>query len=81
MLKLIILKHRPQTYLLGKVQEMDEEPSLLIDECYEITPEGELAEYPLHTTQRYIFLTGDDVLTMMDPSPVIAKKHKTLVNE
>ena len=78
---MIILKHRPSHYLLGKIQEMDEEPSLLIEDCYYVTPEGELEAYPLHTDQRYIFLTSDDVLTMMDPSPVIAKKHKSLVNE
>lgn len=80
MLKLIILKHHPQTYLLGKIQELDEEPSLLIEDCYSITPEAELQEYPLHTAQRYVFLTSDDVMSIMDPSPTIIKQYKA-VNE
>jgi len=80
MLKLIILKHHPQTYLLGKIQELDEEPSLLIEDCFSITPEGELQAYPLHTDQRYVFLTSDDVMSIMDPSPTIIKQYKA-VNE
>ncbi len=75
MLKLIILKHHPTTYLLGKITEMEEEPSLLIENCYTITPEGTLQEYPLHAGQRDLFLTSDDVMTILDPSPVIAEKY------
>ena len=75
MLKLIILKHRPQLYLLGKITELDEEPSLLIEDCYTITPEVTLQEFPLHTDQRDLFLTSDQVLTILDPSAVIAEKY------
>jgi len=75
MLKLIILKHHPTTYLLGKITEMEEEPSLLIENCYTITPEGTLQEYPLHAGQRDLFLTSEDVMTILDPSPVIAEKY------
>ena len=48
MLKLIILKHHPTTYLLGKITEMEEEPSLLIENCYSVTPEVTLQEYILY---------------------------------
>ena len=75
MLKLIILKYRPTTYLLAKITEMDEEPSLLLEDCYYVTEEGELGEYPLHTSQRDLFLTSDDVMTILDPSTVIAEKY------
>tara|TARA_B100000287_G_scaffold267937_1_gene251957 strand:- start:1273 stop:1458 length:186 start_codon:yes stop_codon:yes gene_type:complete len=54
---------------------MEEEPSLLIENCYTITPEGTLQEYPLHAGQRDLFLTSDDVMTILDPSPVIAEKY------
>ena len=81
MLKLIILKNHPTTYLLGKITEMDEEPSLLIEECYHVTPEGVLQEYPLHSSQRDIFLTSDDVMTMMDPSLTITKLYEEAISE
>jgi hypothetical protein len=76
MLKLIILKHHPTTYLLGKLTEMDEEPSLLLEDCYSVTPEGDLQYYPQHTDQRFVFLTTDDVMTILDPSDTIVKAYK-----
>ena len=79
MLKLIILKHLPTTYLLGKITEMDEEPSLLIENCYYVNPEGTLEEYPLHSSQRDIFLTNEDVMTIMDPSLTITKLYEEAV--
>ena len=79
MLKLIILKHHPTTYLLAKITELDEEPSLLLENCYYVTPEAVLEEYPLHSSQRDIFLTSDDVMTIMDPSLTITKLYEEAV--
>ena len=74
MLKLIILKHHPTTYLLGKITELDEEPNLLIEDCYYVTPEAVLEEYPLHSSQRDIFLTSEDVMTIL----AVSYTHLTL---
>ena len=81
MLKLIILKHHPTTYLLGKITELDEEPSLLIENCYSVTPEVTLQEYHLHTSQRDLFLTSDDVMTILDPSLVVTKLYEEAISE
>ena len=81
MLKLIILKHHPTTYLLGKITELDEEPSLLIENCYTITPEVTLQEYPLYTSQRDLFLTYDDVMTILDPSLTVTKLYEEAISE
>ena len=81
MLKLIILKHYPTTYLLGKITELDEEPNLLIEECYYVTPEGDLEEYPLHSSQRDIFLTSEDVMTILDPSLTVTKLYEEAISE
>ena len=81
MLKLIILKHHPTTYLLGKITELDEEPSLLIENCYSVTPEVTLQEYPLHSSQRDIFLTSDDVMTILDPSLTVTKLYEESISE
>ena len=40
-----------------------------------MTPEGTLDKFPLHTDQRDLFLTSDQVLTILDPSAVIAEKY------
>ena len=81
MLKLIILKHHPTTYLLGKITEMDEEPSLLIENCFYVTPEWQLEEYPLHSSQRDLFLTSDDVMTILDPSLTVTKMYEEAISE
>jgi len=59
---------------------MDDEPGLLLEDCYAISPENELIQYPLHTDQRFLFLTTSDVMTILDPSPTIVVKYKE-VNE
>ena len=72
-LKLIILTNH--LYLLGKVTELDEEPSYLIEQCYKVVGEDQLEQYPLYTDQRYMFLTSDVVLSIVDPSPKVADLH------
>lgn len=39
-IKLLLLKSR-ETYLIGTVTELDEEPSILVENCYEIVECGE----------------------------------------
>ncbi len=60
---------------------MDEEPSLLIENCYSVTPEVTLQEYPLHTSQRDLFLTYDDVMTILDPSLTVTKLYEEAISE
>ena len=43
--KLILLKNRSE-YLIGKVTELDEEPSVLIENCYEVTDEDTIIPFP-----------------------------------
>lgn len=78
MVKILILKTDPSLYLIGKITELDEEPSLLIENCYSIAPDGEMTQYPLHTDQRDLFLTFDQTLTILDPSASIADSYKAL---
>ena len=72
-IKLVLLKQRPE-YLIGKVTELDEEPSLLIESCYEIV-EGNLIPFPQHSAQRDMFLTSETILTILDPSPKVLETY------
>ena len=67
-LKVILLKQRSE-YLLGKVTELDEEPSILIEACYEIVSDEEIKPFPSFTSQRDVFLTSDVIMSILDPSP------------
>ena len=73
-IKLVLLKDRPE-YLIGMVTELDEEPSLLIETCYEIV-DGNLVPFPKYSAQRDIFLTSETILTILEPSPEVLKKYK-----
>ena len=73
-IKLVLLKDRPE-YLTGMVTELDEEPSLLIETCYEIV-DGDLIPFPKYSAQRDMFLTSETILTILDPSPEVLAKYK-----
>jgi hypothetical protein len=73
-IKLVLLKDRPE-YLIGMVTELDEEPSLLIETCYEIV-DGDLIPFPKYSAQRDMFLTSETILTILDPSPEVLQKYK-----
>ncbi len=75
-IKIILLKQRPE-YLIGAVTELDEEPSILMEGCYEVTDDG-LVEFPKYSSQRDMFLTSDVVLSILDPSPEVAKLYKDI---
>ena len=61
--------------MIGEVTELDEEPSLLIETCYEIV-DGELIPFPKYSAQRDMFLTSDMILTILDPSPKVLETYK-----
>ena len=75
--KLILLQQRNE-YLLGKVTELDEEPSLLIEKCYEVTGEDSLPRVPKYSSHRAIFLTSDNVLSILDPSTKLLEIYNKL---
>ncbi len=74
-LKILLMTNRSE-YLIGQVTELDEEPSVLIEKCFSITPEGKLVPFPAFASQRDLFLTSESILTIVDPSEQIAKEYQ-----
>jgi len=74
MLKVLLLKSLPDTYIVGMIEEMDEEPSLFIKDAYTIH-DGQLEEWPKYTSQRDVFLTSDSIFTILDPSAEVAAAY------
>lgn len=74
-LKILLMTNRSE-YLIGQVTELDEEPSILIEKCFSITPGGTLEPFPAFASQRDLFLTSESVLTIVDPSDEIAKEYQ-----
>ena len=76
--KVVLLKNgNLDDYLIGDVEELDEEPSCFIENCYRIIS-GELRPYPKYADQRDLFLTSESIFTIVDPSPEILKKYESL---
>jgi hypothetical protein len=76
-LRLILLKERNE-FLLGKITEMDEEPSILIENCYEIRGEDELVPFPPYSSQRDLFLTSEAIFTILEPSAKFVEIYNKL---
>ena len=75
-IKVILLKQRPE-YLIGAVTELDEEPSILIENCFEVLSEEDLKPFPAFTEQRDMFLTSDTIMSILDPSPSLGQLYKS----
>ena len=76
MLKVLLLKNGSlNDYLIGKVTELDEEPSILVEGCMRII-DGKLEGYPKYSSQRDLFLTSDAVFTIVDPSTEILAEYQ-----
>jgi len=76
--KVILLRNGSLTdYLIGKVTELDEEPSVLIEECYRIV-DGVLEIYPLYSSQRDLFLTSESIFTIVDPSKEMLGEYQKI---
>lgn len=73
---MILLKDRPQ-YLLGQITELDEEPSILIEKCYEVLGDEEITPFPKYTDQRDLFLTSDQIFTILEPSSKLVGIYKS----
>ena len=74
--RLILLRQRSE-YLLAKVTELDEEPSILLEGCYEIVSDEEIKPFPSFTSQRDVFLTSDTIMSILDPSPTLVKLYNS----
>ncbi len=74
--KVILLKQRSE-YLVGAVTELDEEPSILIENCYEIRDDETIIPFPAFTQQRDMFLTSDVILSILDPSPNVLELYNS----
>ena len=74
--KVILLKQRSE-YLIGAVTELDEEPSILIENCFEVLSEEDLKPFPAFTEQRDMFLTSDTIMSILDPSPNLVQLYKS----
>tara|TARA_B100001250_G_scaffold242827_1_gene208725 strand:- start:242 stop:424 length:183 start_codon:yes stop_codon:yes gene_type:complete len=57
------------------VTELDEEPRILIEGCYEIMSDEEIVPFPAFTSQRDMFLTSECIMSILDPNPNLVKLY------
>ena len=55
--------------------ELDEEPSILIEGCYQVMSDEEIVPFPAFTSQRDVFLTSDCIMSILDPNPNLVKLY------
>tara|TARA_B100000131_G_scaffold239774_1_gene232028 strand:- start:698 stop:880 length:183 start_codon:yes stop_codon:yes gene_type:complete len=57
------------------VTELDEEPSILIEGCYQIISDEEIVPFPAFTSQRDMFLTSECIMSILDPNPNLVELY------
>ena len=65
--KIFVLRS-DKRYYIGEITELDEEPSLLIENYYEVLGDEDIVPFPKYSSQRDIFLTSESVMSILDPS-------------
>jgi hypothetical protein len=75
-IKVLLLTDRPE-YIIGNVLELDEEPSILIENCFSVSGDGTLSPFPLYTDQRDLFLTSEGVFTIVDPTEKLLETYRS----
>ena len=79
MVKVVLLKNGGlEDYLIGVVEELDEEPSLFIQDCFRIVND-QLEIYPKYSAQRDLFLTSESIFTIVDPSATMLELYESAV--
>tara|TARA_B100001996_G_scaffold47600_1_gene34170 strand:- start:1377 stop:1637 length:261 start_codon:yes stop_codon:yes gene_type:complete len=79
MIKVVLLKNGGlNDYLIGVVEELDEEPSLFIQDCFKIV-DDQLEVYPKYSGQRDLFLTSESIFTIVDPSATMVELYESTV--
>lgn len=73
--KMLLLTQRSEV-LIGTVTELDEEPSILVENCKQVLDDGTLEPFPAHAAQRDLFLTSEVILTIVEPSEKILEAYK-----
>jgi hypothetical protein len=57
------------------VTELDEEPSILIEGCYQVMSDEEIIPFPAFTSQRDMFLTSECIMSILDPNPNLVELY------
>ena len=78
-LKIVLLKNGGlNDYLIGVVEELDEEPALFIQDCFKIVDDN-LEVYPKYSAQRDLFLTSESIFTIVEPSATMMELYESTV--
>ena len=79
MIKVVLLKNGGlNDYLIGRIEVLDEEPSLFIQDCFKIVND-QLEVYPKYSGQRDLFLTSESIFTIVDPSATMVELYESTV--
>jgi hypothetical protein len=71
---------RNGTYLIANYEELDEEPSCYLTNCFKIKNEDQLEEFPLYSFERDCLLSSSEFLTIFDPDEKILELYNKTIS-
>lgn len=63
-------------YLLSQTEQLDEEPACHLIKPYQVSPNGTLTPWPLHTVDDDVLIYSDTIATILEPTPELAEKYR-----
>ena len=70
---------RNETYLVAKYEELDEEPSCYLSDCFKIIDENQLEPFPLYSKDRDCLLSSSEFLTIFEPDEKTIELYKKYI--
>lgn len=63
-------------YLIAKYEELDEEPSCYLTECFKIVDDEHLELFPKYSKERDCLLSASEFMTIFEPSSKLIDLYK-----
>lgn len=71
---------RNGTYLIANYEQLDEEPSCYLTNCYRIKNEDQLEPFPLYSLEKDCLLNSSEFLTIFEPDEKILDLYKKTIS-
>lgn len=70
---------RDGTYLVAKYEELDEEPSCYLTDCFKIKNDDQLEVFPRYSKERDCLLSSSEFLTIFEPDEKTIELYKKYI--
>ncbi len=68
-------------YLVAKYEELDEEPSCYLTECYKVLSDDKLELFPKYSNERDCLLSSTEFMTIFEPDSKLIDLYRKYLSD